>query len=453
VSSLPDSDEDDWDCEVVMTVIRFLVVLFGNLMSPPGLYVYGDEIKERSKRIFERLNNDKILNILFNLFEKYLNITHKLLIAATICYFHCDENLRPEMWIIIDLMKKTLEEYSCGKTIIKMNDIISILNSLRVVSRYYDNGKRLAELGFFPLLLKIISDKNFTVVQYALYIFRNLSRFFSSENVKQLTSANAFNIFSDLFKHFNFTTSAMSVSFESIDSALYLLWRILLNDSTSVELLMNTSLMQTIINILPFASSLAVYGLFTPQVELIIISIANILDICGGSVENIEKLFNFDCISPYLKTFEIIVNEREKGKTEFDKMLCEISSKFYNLSAGDNCMENPNDENSLFPTFQKINTPERLNNLFIHLKQLDSPSEYLTKCLYFLTLCVSRLFGGQKPLVSYGPVLECCDEMRKLPTPSASDPEGVDYFKQASVLWNCMKNPEDILTEWKNNKK
>jgi hypothetical protein len=107
--------------------------------------------------------------------------------------FVISEDLRPEMWIIIDLMKKTLEEYSCGKTIIKTNDIIFILNSLRAISRHDNNNnkKRLLELGFSSLLQKFISGNNFTIVQYALLLFRGISLSFSSEDAKQLVSANS----------------------------------------------------------------------------------------------------------------------------------------------------------------------------------------------------------------------------------------------------------------------
>jgi hypothetical protein len=122
---------------------------------------------------------------------------------------------------------------------------------------------------------------------------------------------------------------------------------------------MNTSLIQTII---PLASSLAVNSPLSPQIEWVIKCIGNILYYCGNSVKNIEKLFNFDCISLLLKTFEMIANEREKGKTEFDNILDGVSQAFYNLSVKGFSMPNSNNENSLFPTFQKINTIERMNS-------------------------------------------------------------------------------------------
>jgi hypothetical protein len=316
---------------------------------------------------------------------------------------------------------------------------------LRAISRYDNNKKRLLELGFSSLLLKLISDNNFTIVQYSLNLFENLSDSFSSEDAKQLVSSNAFNIFSDLFKHLTFTTSTIPVPFDSLQSVFNVIRQILPKDSTSVELFLNTSLIQTIINMLPLASSLAVCGSLSPQIEWIIIHIGWILDYCGKSVKNIEKLFNFDFISLLLKTFEIISNEREKGKTEFDDILCEISRVFYIWSAKGFIKPNSNNENSLFPTFQKINTIERLTNLFIRLKQLNSPSEDLRKCLNLLTLSVCLLFYGRTPLVSLGPVLEYCDEMRKLPTPS----EGFNYPENASDSWNDMKNPENVLAKWK----
>jgi hypothetical protein len=42
--------------------------------------------------------------------------------------------------------------------------------------------------------------------------------------------------------------------------------------------------------------------------------------------------------------------------------------------------------------------------------------------------------------VSFGTVLEYCDEMRKLPSPS----EGYDFPKKASISWNKMKNPHNL---------
>jgi hypothetical protein len=47
--------------------------------------------------------------------------------------------------------------------------------------------------------------------------------------------------------------------------------------------------------------------------------------------------------------------------------------------------------------------------------------------------------------VSSGPVLEYCDEMRTLLSPS----EGFDYPKKASLLWDNMTNPEKVLAELK----
>jgi hypothetical protein len=411
-------------------------------MCPPGVYAY--EIEKRSKRIFERVNNNNILNNLFNLFKKYSNSIHELLIGATICYFHSYEELRPEMWIIIDLMKKTLEEYSCGKTTIKTNDIIFILNSLRVISRSDNNLKRLFELKFSFLLLKVISDNNFTIVQYALLLFGGLTFFFSSEDAKQLVSSNAFNIFSDLFKRLTFTTSTVPVPFVSLDSALCVIKDILSSDSTCVELFLNIPLIQTIMNMLPLAS-LVVCGAPLPQIKYIIIDIANILGACGNSMKNIENLFNFDFITLLLKTFEMIGNEREKGKTEFDDILCEVSGVFYNLSVKGSNMPNSNNENSFSPSFQKINTIEKLNDLFIRLKKLNSPSVNLRNCLNYLTLFVCFLFRGRTPPVSFGPVLEHCDKMRKLQKPA----EGYKFPEAASISWNNMVNPENVLAECK----
>jgi hypothetical protein len=51
--------------------------------------------------------------------------------------------------------------------------------------------------------------------------------------------------------------------------------------------------------------------------------------------------------------------------------------------------------------------------------------------------------------VSLGPVLEYCDKMKKLPTPS----KGFDFPKQASLSWNIMKNPENVLAQWKKKSK
>jgi hypothetical protein len=435
VSSLPESDKDDWDCEVVMTVVRFLVSLSDSLMCPPG--VLAEEMKEKSKRIFERINNN-ILNSLFNSFKKYSNITHELLTGAIICYFHSYEEFKPEMWSIIDLMKKTIEEHSCGKTTVKTNDIVFILNSLRVISRYDNNKKRLIELGFSTLLLKVFSDKNFTVVQYALILFRNLSNSFSSEDAK-LVSANVFKVFPDLFKRLTFNTSTIPVPFDSLESALYVVVKILSKDSTSVELLINTSLIQTIINMLPPASSLAVYSSLSFQIERVIIHIGDVLSHCGNSVKNIEKLFNFDFISFYLETFEMMVNEIEKGKMEFDRILREVSFVFHFWLA------KSNNEKTLFLTFQKINTIERMINFFIRVKQLNSPSENLRECLNRLALSVCLLFHGRAPLVSAAPVLEYCDKMRKSPPPS----EGYNFPENISISWNNMKNPENVLSEWK----
>jgi hypothetical protein len=162
-------------------------------------------------------------------------------------------------------------------------------------------------------------------------------------------------------------------------------------------------------------------------------------------VKNVKKLFNFDFISLLLKTFEMIASEREKGKIEFDLILCEASRVFSNFSLEGSNMPDSNNENSLFQTFQEINTIERLNNLFIRFKQLNSPSEKLKKCLNNLALAVCRFFSGRTPLVLSGPVLEYCDEMRKLPSPS----EGFDYVENASISWDNMVNPETVLAEWK----
>jgi hypothetical protein len=251
-----------------------------------------------------------------------------LLIGATICYFHSFEKIRPEMWIIIDLMKKTLEEYSCRKTIIKTNDIIFILSSLKVVARYDDNSKHLLELGFSSLLLKIVCDHNFTIVQYAVLLFGSLSIFFSSKDAKQLVSANAFNIFSDLFKRLTFTTS--TIPFFSFRYALLIVREILLNEPSSVELFMSTPLIQTIINMLPPFPLLVVYTPLSFQMECVIDYIGNILDCCSDSVKNIKKLFNLDGIILYLLIFEMIAKEREKGKIEFDTILRRISVVFNN---------------------------------------------------------------------------------------------------------------------------
>jgi hypothetical protein len=134
--------------------------------------------------------------------------------------------------------------------------------------------------------------------------------------------------------------------------------------------------------------------------------IGNILYYCGKSVKNIEKLFNCDYIPLFLKTFEMIAKEKEKGKVEFNTILYSFSIAFFNSSFENRDIPNSNDENNLFPTFQKINIIERLNNLFVCLNQINSPSEFSKECLNYLALSVCFFFHGQTPLMSSGPVLE-----------------------------------------------
>jgi hypothetical protein len=196
--------------------------------------------------------------------------------------------------------------------------------------------------------------------------------------------------------------------FQFFKSAVYVVTDIPSNDSTStsVEQFINTSLIQTIMNIIPPASSLGVCDPPSPQIKLVMNDIGNILYYCGKLVKNIEKLFNCDYIPLFLKTFEMIANEREKGKAEFNTILHSFSIVFFNSSLEFSDMPNSNNENSLFPNFQKNNTIERLNNLFVCLNQINSPSEFSKEYLNYLALFVCFFFHGQTPLMSSGPVLE-----------------------------------------------
>jgi hypothetical protein len=217
-------------------------------------------------------------------------------------------------------LKEKIEEYT-KKNTVSTDDCIMIFNSLKRISVNDINKKSLLGFGFSLILLDVMKTDNLTAIQYALIPLSNLSMSFSSEDAKQLVKADAFGVFSKLFKRLTFITSTVPLPHYALDCGLQIVQYIVESYSPSGNILMSHELITDIIDMLPVALSLSTCAPLTEQIEWILIHIKYIVDSCGKSADNCKKLFNMDSVQIFLKLFEAI---NLKGGTMFDDAILEI---------------------------------------------------------------------------------------------------------------------------------
>jgi hypothetical protein len=294
----------------------------------------------------------------------------------------------------------------------------------------------------------MITLENFIVVQHMVGALANVCVNITSEETKKLEIENIFNNFLCLFDRLTFTTSTLPIPFSSLERAIQVIISIVKCYEPSRNILLNNPLINKISKMLLAGASLAISGLFDDNLNRILFRTAIIINYCGKTVENVEKLFDKDCILPLLKSLEIIVVAKSEGRNKYDDVLVYLIETCFNYAIYGYNSPTPNNKNSLFERFEKISAPKKFCDLFTILKQLSDSSEKTNKSLNYLSLCVCFLFRGLKPPVFCGAVLSHCDELRKLPSPPEESDE-LDFPSCAEEAWNAMKEPTKVLNEWK----
>jgi hypothetical protein len=435
ISCLPENDKIETDYIIINLILKFLLSLSDNIDPPTQVCDY-DTRRTRTTKMFNRVKDSGILDILFRLFKKYSNPQYLIYLSSIIgSFFNC-QNISSELLEIIKFMKLKIEEYT-KKNTISTNDIIIIFNSLRRNSRIKSSKKYLVELGFSSILLDILKTNDLTVIQYSLLIFGNISLSFSSEVSEQLIKTNnAFDVFSKLFKRLTFITSTVYSLYSGLASGLQVVQKLVETNSPSSNILINHELIKDIIGMLPIASFLSTCTPLCENINFILIHIEAIVEFSSKDIKNVRKLFNLDCVQFFFKSFETLVNERLKGRSEFDEILFWISSLFKLWTAVG--ADNPTDDgkNALFSKFQEINALETLSNHFTIIKSINLPSEGLKDCLSNIGMFVCLLFVNQTPPLSCGNILNDCFELTKI------DDDMKSY-------WEKMINAEDVLNKWK----
>lgn len=107
-----------------------------------------------------------------------------------------------------------------------------------------------------------------------------------------------------------------------------------------------------------------------------------------------------------------------------------------------------NYKNPLFERFETITAPKKFCDFFMILKKLNDSSKKTEDCLNYLSLFVCCVFRGLKPPVFCGALFSHCDELRKVPSLPFFLIK-VDFPRHAKDVWNTMKQPAEVLNEWK----
>jgi hypothetical protein len=269
---------------------------------------------------------------------------------------------------------------------------------------------------------------------------------FSSEDSEKLLRGGMFDVFSKLFTRLTFVTSTLPFPHDALERGLLVVLQVVELYEACVDDFLENELLKTMMNMFVTGCSLAVCGPLSEPIRRIVLHICCILVECGNSVLSVKKLINIGYVSLLLNSFETFVKERKKRREELDSILEEISRTFQNWSVkGFNSPDTTSGENSLFSELEKMNTIERLSNLFEILKRLRTPSDDLKECLNYIVLTVCILYRGREPPLSCGKILSHCDEIKRSPSPS----EGYDYPKWMGVTWRGMQNADRVLNEWK----
>jgi hypothetical protein len=462
LSYLPESDLEQQDNQIVDFIIGFLSVLSMNIISSGCVT---SDLMEKLDKIFNKIKDTKVLDVLYFLLQQYTNIHNYIRISAIIGNFLCGQEIPFKLWTNVSIMKEGLELYvnkkEGGKESVekkkkkreKLNreeeedvssdDIKLILISLARISMIDLNRERMIENKFVPLLLKIINGDDFILIQYAVVPLGNLSFTFSNDCSRRLIEEHGlFDIFSKLFEQLTLITSTLPVPYFALCSCFLVICNVLKTYPPSSDELLKNQLIKTSLNMLMVASSLIICSPISSEIKLFFNRVCLVLVYSGVSQENVETLFEIGAVSLVVNCLEDLTIERKKSENkDYDEILESLTNVLYDLVVKGFNIPTSSNENSLFNKFDKINAAKKFSDIFSILKSMSSSSRDIKACLNYLSLSVCRLYRGKIPPPFSGAVLEHCYGLINSP----SSLMGYDFTKFAHKSWENMKDADKIL--------
>jgi hypothetical protein len=448
LSYLPESDVEQKDYQVVDPVISFLCVLSTNIVGSG--YITSDSL-ERLDKVFNKMKDTRVLDILYFLLQQYTDIHNCIRLAAVIGNFLCGQEIPVRLWGNVDMMKEGLElfvrkekkeEMKEGEekrsekkggdkkrrrrrviegekeVSIPSDDVRLILVSLARISMIDSNRERMMEKEFIPLLLRFVDVDDFVLTQYVVVPLGNLSFTFSSDDSRRLVESGSLerenknnnrsegeeeeedgggagggggllDIFNRLFQRLTLVTSTLPVPYFALCSCFLVVYNILKTYPPSSDELLKSQLIKTLLNMLSVASSLIISSPISNEIKLFFNRICSVFVFSGVSQENVEALFEIGAVSLVINSLEDIAAERKQSENkDYDEILESLTSVLYDLVVKGFNTPTSSDENGLFNKFDKINAGKKFCDIFSTLKTIHSPSRDVKTCLSYLSLSV-----------------------------------------------------------------
>jgi hypothetical protein len=435
INLIPENDLNITDSNDLSLLLNFLMTLLQNILS---FGLNSEEDTNCYKKVHNRLTEINGINKLFKTFKNVTKDEHKLTLSHVIGRFHTSIVLPAEMYVIISPLIKSLNIY-LEKQSFSQEEMKEVLLTLAFIC--FNNDLK---TDILSLLYKMVMVEDFVIVQYSLIPFANLSSVFSTEDAVKLVSMGILTAFTKLFQRLTFETLKEPITHSALMSALKIVRYTLEFHTPSINTFLSSPLVPTILEIFNIAFSFSLSKHFSGVMEKILIHICCIFFV-NYSIKQVEELVNTKIPQLFLDKFDILMSEMEKGRNELSFVVYHFSAFF------EACINhgffNPTSfgNNSLKSHFEKFNSISRLCNAFILLKSLNSQLNYVKESLNYLLLAVCYLLKNQTPPIICGPILQYCYDLKDKP----SSLHGFYFPKRAKCVWNNMKNPFDIMLEWK----
>jgi hypothetical protein len=318
LSLFPRNDEDDIENDLINTLLYFFMDFSINLFPPCAVT---DEVKKRQKNICERLEKIESEKKLFSLFNNYKKSNNRVYLSVVIGRLNNhNKELPSSMWKIIDPMKDIIER-CCEEKEDLQKDAVNVLRAVTILLINKENKKHLFNVGFLPLLLRLLSVKDMIIVQHAVAPLCSFCNLDLDDIWNLLLESRIWNILTNLFKRLTFSTSKLPTPYKALESAVRMINNILFLFPSSHDSFIDSPLIPVILGMITEGSSLVISGPLTDNLKNILDWISWIIYFCNNKPSGQIKLQKFKAGIIIKNALNVFKSQVEKGKLEFNYLI------------------------------------------------------------------------------------------------------------------------------------
>jgi hypothetical protein len=318
LSLFPMNDENDIENDLINTLSYFFMDFSMNLFKP---CIITDEVRERQKSIYERLKKIESEKKFFFLFNNYKKLNNQVHLSAIIGILNnYNEELPSSMWKIIDPMKDIIER-CCEEKEDLQKDAVYVLRAVATLLVNEENKKHLFNAGLIPLLLRLLSVKDFIIVQNTVTPLCNFCSLDLDDIWKLLFESRIWDILTNLFKRLTFSTSKLPIAHDALESGVMIIDNILYYFPSSRDSFIDSPLIPVMLGMIAEGCCVVVSGPLTDILKNILIRISYIIDKCNNKPSGQIKLKRLYCGNIIKDVLNIFESEVKKGRLEFNDLI------------------------------------------------------------------------------------------------------------------------------------